>query len=476
MVTTKSRNVSKFQEADINHILRIEESLIRRLISQGAIQYPFEMSDMVLLVHFERVLRTAGFSSTEMECERYLDQTKDSQNVAEIRFGCNNEAWDLFFARIRVLTYPMQVGSWLAALVLCLQGSLGYTSTMAQTQAILHSVAVCGTISVITMWLGHLWIPKPHRQLPLWSPLPHVNDLLRTRPWISMVLVMAVILLLLGSLVFSNLLVYGACALLLLSLLDLWRLLYTTYEIACLLALCCPRPDVSLSLVFGSLYAWAGFFKLVSKQYYSEVAPHSFAPVLAVLPRGWQELPALRHGIAAGAVSCELVMGIMVLLRPMCSLPEWVWLLTAAFNVAMHTYIILFIGIRNSIHTFIPWNCFCMAMTVTVLLAPPGNPAGSDSALMLLEWLYPILVCLCMNVPPVLQLVGRCDCPTLSHSYFVPFPSEPYHSATTVERWTCCFPPPPDTGNSWKGVRSKYWSFWDVLPSRYAVCLFLNVA
>jgi hypothetical protein len=89
----------------------------------------------------------------------------------------------------------------------------------------------------------------------------------------------------------------------------------------------------------------------------------------------------------------------------------------------MHTYIILFIGIRNSIHTFIPWNCFCMAMTVTILLAPPENPAGSDSAMMLLEWLYPILVCLCMNVPPVLQLVGRCDCPTLSHSYFVPFPS-----------------------------------------------------
>eukprot|EP00757_Euglenozoa_sp_SAG-D1_P001525 gene1526-1932_t len=96
----------------------------------------------------------------------------------------------------------------------------------------------------------------------------------------------------------------------------------------------------------------------------------------------------------------------------------------------MHVYIILGIGVKNSIGTFISWNCMCTAVSA-ILFSSVNVARGSledgpqlsifgSSGELLVDWPVFIITFLALNVPPFAQLFGWNEFATLSHSWFVP--------------------------------------------------------
>ena len=98
------------------------------------------------------------------------------------------------------------------------------------------------------------------------------------------------------------------------------------------------------------------------------------------------------------------------------SLPSGAVYAFAWFNFFMHTYIVVFIGISNGIHTFIPWNAMCVALSALLF---GQEQLGEVSAASHLQPHHFILLIL-LHAPPILQLFGKNEFGTLSHSWFVP--------------------------------------------------------
>ena len=94
------------------------------------------------------------------------------------------------------------------------------------------------------------------------------------------------------------------------------------------------------------------------------------------------------------------------------SLPSGAVYAFAWFNFFMHTYIVVFIGISNGIHTFVPWNAMCVALSALIF---GQEQLGEVSAASHLQPHHFILLIL-LHAPPILQLFGKIEFGTLSHS------------------------------------------------------------
>jgi hypothetical protein len=173
----------------------------------------------------------------------------------------------------------------------------------------------------------------------------------------------------------------------------------------------------SLGIIFGTLYFWAGFLKLTSLDFYDSVAPRVFAPLFAVL-RCVIPLPhSYQYALSAGGVAAEMMMGAVILFR--CHFPRHWLLVVSIFNIFFHLYIIIFVGWCNGVHTFISWNCMCMAVSVLLLTAQPPTLVTGNFEMAGFYWHHAVLALL-LWLPPAMLLVGLCPYPTLAHAWFVP--------------------------------------------------------
>ena len=100
-------------------------------------------------------------------------------------------------------------------------------------------------------------------------------------------------------------------------------------------------------------------------------------------------------------------------------LPHYVIYLTVFFNLFFHTYIVFLVGIFNSIHTFISWNCMCMCIT-SFVFSYPTKITKIDSIFFENLTIFHFLVFVSLFYFPLAQLFGLNDFVTLAHAYFVP--------------------------------------------------------
>jgi hypothetical protein len=162
----------------------------------------------------------------------------------------------------------------------------------------------------------------------------------------------------------------------------------------------------------ASLYFWAGFFKLTSPLFHSHTAPFTFKRIFSLLRvrdgSRWQ------YALSSIAVAAEMVSGVVFFMQE--RLPAGLVYAFACFIFFMHTYIVVFIGLDNSIHTFAPWNAMCVALTSLLFGVRRLDP---DSCALKLHPHHFILLAV-LHAPPILQLLGKNEYGTLSHSWFVP--------------------------------------------------------
>jgi hypothetical protein len=263
------------------------------------------------------------------------------------------------------------------------------------------------------MWAGFFWIPKMHRRLPLWSINRCVARFFFTRPVLNGLLSISAAALLFLSIFFTDYWVHlVAASLVFLAAafaVDLWRACYLHYWFMALAALLLSDPVTSLVIILGSLYLWAGFFKLTSPLFHSNTSLFTFKRVfsaLRVVPGSMLQLM-----LSAAAVATEMAMGAVFLAHEY--LPVKLLYTFACFNFLMHFYIVVFIGIDNGIHTFVPWNAMCVALSA--LLFGQHN-AQSSLGLQL----HHVILIVALHTPPILQIFGKNEYATLSHSWFVP--------------------------------------------------------
>ncbi len=265
------------------------------------------------------------------------------------------------------------------------------------------------------MWAGFFWIPKWHRRLPLWSISRRVALFFFTRPACNALLSITAVLLLVASLFFGDFwkpLICGSLTFLAAAFaVDWWRACYLHYWFMGLASLLLPGAATSLVIIMGSLYFWAGFFKLTSPLFHSNTALFTFKRVFSALRvvNG----STLQHLLSACAVATEMMMGAIFLAH--AYLPYGLVYAFAWFNFFMHAYIVVFIGMDNSIHTFVPWNAMCVALSA--LLFGQQHPDGSFIDLVPE---HHILLLFALHAPPILQIFGKNEYGTLSHSWFVP--------------------------------------------------------
>jgi hypothetical protein len=282
-------------------------------------------------------------------------------------------------------------------------------------QHLLRLTLTVGTLAEMLMWAGFFWIPKTHRRLPLWSISRVVSRFFFTRPAMNGLLSVAAAALLLLSLFIAD----GWQALVAASLVflaaafavDIWRACYLHYWFMGLSCLLLPGTAVALRIILGSLYFWAGFFKLTSPLFHSNTSLFTFKRVFDLL-RVAPGSP-LQYAISVCAVTSEMAMGAAFLAHEL--LPAALLHAFALFNFSMHAYIVVCIGLENGIHTFVPWNAMCVALSA--LLFGQRHP-DVQSALPLHPHHFLLLILL--HTPPILQILGKNEYGTLSHSWFVP--------------------------------------------------------
>jgi hypothetical protein len=298
----------------------------------------------------------------------------------------------------------------LALLVLC-----GGAPAVDLVQLIRITVTI-GTLAEMLMWAGFFWIPKRHRRLPLWAISRRVACFFFSRPALNGLLSLSAFLLLLLSLMFTDhWQLFVATSLLFLAVsfaVDIWRACYLHYWFMGLAALLLPDAVTSFVIITGSLYLWAGFFKLTSPLFHSSTATFTFKRVfnlLRVAPGS-----SLQYFLSAGAVAAEMAMGACFLGHD--HLPAGLVHAFAWFNLFMHAYIVVFIGLDNGIHTFVPWNAMCVALSALLFGQQHANSGISLSRLLP----HHIVLLFLLHGPPVLQIFGKNEFATLSHSWFVP--------------------------------------------------------
>lgn len=266
------------------------------------------------------------------------------------------------------------------------------------------------------MWAGFFWIPKSHRCLPLWSISRSTAHFFHSRPLLNGLLSLSAFSLLILSLIFAeHWLPLVAAALVFLAVaiaVDLWRACYLHYWFMGLASLLLPDVATSLHIIMGSLYFWAGFFKLTSPLFHSSTANFTFKRIFQALRVAPGSAP--QRALSACAVAAELAMGACLLAHH--HVPAALVQIFAWFNFFMHSYIVLFIGVDNGIHTFVPWNAMCVALSALLFAHTRTHVEATSPQLQF----HHVLFLLVLHAPPVLQIFGKNEYATFSHSWFVP--------------------------------------------------------
>ncbi len=152
---------------------------------------------------------------------------------------------------------------------------------------LLRIAVTIGTLAEMLMWAGFFWIPRRNRRLPLWSISRHVARFFTSRPVLNGCLSVGAAALLSSSLFLEDWwqpLVAASLVLLAAAFaVDLWRACYLHYWFMGLASLLLPNPITSLVIILGSLYMWAGFFKLTSPLFHSSTALFTFKRVYQLL-------------------------------------------------------------------------------------------------------------------------------------------------------------------------------------------------
>jgi hypothetical protein len=161
--------------------------------------------------------------------------------------------------------------------------------------------------------------------------------------------------------------------------------------------------------------------------FYESVAPavfepmwnlvtHLAKPIISRWPGYLRQEQRMFFIFSVIGVGLETVLGFLLFFPRY--LPEFVVTCALLFNVFMHLYIIIFIGMKNGIFTFWCWNLMCLAASQT--LFSPGHclpeTLGRDSVISL----WHVISFLVFAIFPATVFFGRCPNGVLSHAYFAP--------------------------------------------------------
>ena len=117
---------------------------------------------------------------------------------------------------------------------------------------------------------------KPGRKLPLWSYPAFLGRFFYKHKTMNAFLSLTAIFLLALCLIDQKLIFFTAIFLTFICFIDCWRILYLHYWIISLFGFCFPAWDFTLGLTFGTLYFFAGFFKIFSPDFFRYTAPFGF--------------------------------------------------------------------------------------------------------------------------------------------------------------------------------------------------------
>ena len=302
---------------------------------------------------------------------------------------------------------------------------------------LLFTICGIGLLGHMCLFMGYHWLSNGKRNLPYWGlrlgpknlPLvsfqPISSYLFRHQQFNNLLVYLFILFLTAAIFGYRQYLLPSVLLFASLCLFDLWRLFYHHYYLFALAAFLFPLPQISLQIILASTYFWSGFNKLVMPEFYSSVAPTVFRHVDSLLAFclastrlssviGEKGHQSLFNFIAGMGVAMEMIMG-LVLFFP-AHVPSILLYATLAFNIFLHAYIIVFIGLANGMHAFISWNTWC-ALLVQQLFAP-----SFDSLLHLSHTWHAFhwFTFLAMTLPPILMLFGKCPHAGLSHTHFAP--------------------------------------------------------
>jgi len=213
-----------------------------------------------------------------------------------------------------------------------------------------------------------------------------------------------------------------------LGLVDLWRLMYCHYLLLPMVAFLFDDPIKSIQIVFASLYFWAGLCKLIMPEFYQVFSPLVFSVVFNPF-RNMMGIFGINQNITETLILIltvifvlfETLMGLLLLFSDYLS--ESLLQVIMLFNIGMHSYILIFIGIKNKIFTFWCWNIMCMGITQIVFFHKRRFFLEEDNGLTPQHStinLYHLFIYAVYTIFPISLFFGKCPDPCLSHSYFAP--------------------------------------------------------
>ena len=385
-----------FKDVDVAEIVKAELDITRQQIENYEHYDEDSVSNHIITKAFVQ-LNLA--QPSEQDIQDYKEKTKNL--AASFRPGVSKKEhrWNRFFTTLRYLNHAQQLFSLGVAI-------LGSLFDLKRRSSLIGLIILLGTLAEVNMWFGHLYFPKPWRRMPLWSFSFVIGRFFSRHNLLNGLCSVVAVTLIASSIFFPQILPFGFVALLLVCLIDNWRILYLNYWLLLLFALLWPGSvELSVCFVLGILYFFSGFFKLASPLFYKHTSSFVFGPIFRLLRIGG------RNDVISGlGVLGEMVMGAFVVFSPF--LPTWVRSMVVWFNLSLHIYIIVFIGLLNGIQTFICWNAMCAAL-VSLTLSSKFTHASFSA-------LPHIPILLIMLYFPLLQLLGKNEYTTLSHAYFVP--------------------------------------------------------
>jgi hypothetical protein len=269
------------------------------------------------------------------------------------------------------------------------------------------------------------------RLLPFW---PVSETLLRPfcRPEINNAVLLALFATLLIALLqlrVAALFVVASALLAALMALDFWRLFYYQYWWWLVTAVAVGQTFSVARVWLAFLYTFAGLTKLVKRDFYEWIGPQTMLPVVLMLercrlvPAGGANAPqrrvALGRSLAFVAVLSETVLGLILVADVVSArgiVPQWLLTLASFGNLAMHTYIIVGIGVFNNVRTFWSWNGMCACVTQLVFSRAFNSAADNEA----FGWVA-LAATLVLAVYPLSLLIGDGWCldATMGHAYFV---------------------------------------------------------
>jgi hypothetical protein len=312
----------------------------------------------------------------------------------------------------------------------------------------LRSVLLTGTIGELGVTLGFMFFMTEGRIMPFWTiqHFQYLSDFLfQNRLFHNFIISIFCFMLVMSTAVptiCSNLFhIVLACLYILLCCIDLWRLFYTHYFLIMIISLCYDQATAHsiLRILLSSLYFWSGFYKMVHPSFYSSTADWVFSPIHDVVKFIIEHLTCCCDGLAKAAtrkildvvsflgVFSECLMG-MILALPLLidGIVEnyaGLFYFVCFFNLFMHTFIIVYLGLGQKICVFLPWNA-CVCLLVQILYSPILLQSEASSKSLLLfnqeQTIVISLAIVALFIYPMTLLFGAASDLCLCHAYFAP--------------------------------------------------------